>query len=85
MYGSTPLHVSAEFGYLGATKTSVEKGAAVYSTNEYVHTQLMTDAYTGKSEIFHYRREIGTDICKKNQHCSSLCIGNCENYQFITG
>lgn len=46
--GSTPLHVSAQFGYLEAIKALIEKGAAINNTNRDVNTQLMLDAYNGK-------------------------------------
>jgi ankyrin repeat protein len=38
---STPLHTSASKGYLEATKTLVERGAAINNTNKSGATPLM--------------------------------------------
>ena len=46
----TPLHFSAEFGHLDATKALVERGAAINNTNKYGETLLMRAVFSGKLE-----------------------------------
>jgi len=48
---STQLHVSAQSGNPKATKTLVERGGAINSTNKYEVTPLMVDAEHGKLEV----------------------------------
>ena len=70
----TPLHASAQFGHLKATKTLVERGAAINYINIYGNTPLMEAAHSGKLEIFRYLTEIGADINihdAQKQHCFS--------------
>jgi len=74
---STPLHISAHYGPLEATKALVERGAAINNTDENGDSALMVAVVFGKSEIFRYLTEIGADINihddeDKQQHCSSL-------------
>jgi len=56
------FYVSAQFSHLKATKILVEEGAAIYNTNKYDFSPLMSGAYSSKLEVSHYLREIGADI-----------------------
>ena len=60
--GYTPLHVSAQFGHLEATKLLVKRGAAINNTNKYGNTPLIEAASSGKLEIFRYLTKKGADI-----------------------
>jgi len=67
---STTLHVSAQSGNPEATKTLVERGGAINSTNKYGVTPLMVVGEHGKLEIFCFLTEIGADnnICNTNKN-----------------
>jgi ankyrin repeat protein len=58
----TPLHVSAKFGNLEATKDLVARGAAINYPNIDGNTPLMVAVCKGKLEIFRYLTERGADI-----------------------
>jgi len=51
---STPLHFSAQFGYLEATKALLERGAAINSTDKNGDTPLMVAAFERKLQILRY-------------------------------
>jgi len=62
---STPLHSSAAFGHLKATKFLVERGAAINNTNKYGNPPLMLADCCGELEIFHYLadKNVHINIC----------------------
>jgi ankyrin repeat protein len=45
----TPLHISAQFGHLEATKILVERGSALHYTNNDGKTPLMLTEHCGKN------------------------------------
>jgi ankyrin repeat protein len=47
---------------LEATRGLVEKGAPLINANKNCETPLFRAARCGKTEVFHYLREIGADI-----------------------
>jgi len=53
-WGCTPLHTSAKFGHLDATKTLVERGVAMNYTDKYGATPRMVAAKYEKFEILLY-------------------------------
>jgi ankyrin repeat protein len=55
----TPLHVSAAFGNLEATKAFVERGSALNNTDIDGNTPLMVAEEHGKSEVVHYLKGKG--------------------------
>ena len=57
-HGSTPLHFSAEFGHLEATKALVERGASINNTKINGATALMVAAQSGNFDILRFLREI---------------------------
>jgi ankyrin repeat protein len=59
---NTPLHVSAAWGNLEASKDFVESGALLKITNNYGHTALMPAPFHGKSVVVHQLREIDGNL-----------------------
>jgi ankyrin repeat protein len=66
----TPMPISAQFGHLEATKSLVERGAALNCTNKYGNTPLMVAAYNDKLEICRYLKGMGADINIRGAHNS---------------
>jgi ankyrin repeat protein len=58
----TPLHVSALYGNLEATKTFVESGAVLDKANEDCFAPMILAAFTCKLEILCYLTEIDNDM-----------------------
>jgi len=59
---STPLHFSAYYGSLEATKALVKRGTPLNNANKDDATPLLLGARYGKIEVFRYLTEIGADI-----------------------
>ena len=57
----TPLHVSAEFGHLEATKALVERGANRYITNKYGDTPLSLATRKNRSNICCFLIDVGDE------------------------
>ena len=57
---STPLHLSAQFGHIDATKTLVESGADINKTDCDGNTPLMVAANNGKFNIL-FTSKIGAN------------------------
>jgi ankyrin repeat protein len=64
--GSTPLHISAEFGHLEATKSLVERGASFVRVNKYVDTPLNLTSRKSELDVCRFFTEIGDDITIRN-------------------
>ena len=56
-YDNTPLYFSTHFGQLEATKSLVERDAAINNTSIDSGTPMTLAAYIGKLEIFRYLKE----------------------------
>jgi len=56
--GSTPLHLSVLHGNLEATKTLVDRGAAINNVNKFGDTALRVASSNGNFEVFFYLRKL---------------------------
>jgi ankyrin repeat protein len=64
--GSTPLHVSAEFGHFEATKSLVERGDSFIKVNKHGVTPLNLAIRNGQLDFCRFLPEIGDDITMSN-------------------
>jgi ankyrin repeat protein len=68
----TPLHYSALFGKLEATKILVERGADLNSTDEYGDTPMDLAFSNNKLEVFLFFKLIRVDVkSQQHRHCHS--------------